>query len=284
MIQLNVSNGNVFVWNAKDWLELRENHRIIGNLVGCLASIPRQESFQGLPLTLLPEEAALLIENRLAKIVTYKDVTPDIAKSVKEKYEEYQDRIKQEQISYYEEERKKQIVSMIDRIIEGKRRKVITAKGKKDLEACAKIDDIDKESILKTELEKASSVPITNTLIQTFTADVWTADSVSDDVEWSFPKTVSDRLRYLTFKDLWSKGYYITSGQKFGGDFLVYPGDPVKFHAQFIVVCMEEEAELTTSDLVTYGRLGSSTRKTFVIATISETSCVTYQSLTWADS
>lgn len=31
-------------------------------------------------------------------------------------------------------------------------------------------------------------------------------------------------LRYIIFKDLWEKGYYLTSGMKFGADFLVYPG------------------------------------------------------------
>lgn len=31
--------------------------------------------------------------------------------------------------------------------------------------------------------------------------------------------------RYAVFKDLWEKGHYITSGSKFGADYLVYPGN-----------------------------------------------------------
>lgn len=33
-----------------------------------------------------------------------------------------------------------------------------------------------------------------------------------------------ERIRYKVFKDLWFKGYYLTCGMKFGGDFLVYEG------------------------------------------------------------
>ena len=32
-------------------------------------------------------------------------------------------------------------------------------------------------------------------------------------------------LRCRVFKDLWTKGYYLTAGLKYGGDYLVYPGN-----------------------------------------------------------
>ena len=31
-------------------------------------------------------------------------------------------------------------------------------------------------------------------------------------------------LRYRVFCDLWRKGYHLTNGLKYGGDYLVYPG------------------------------------------------------------
>lgn len=33
------------------------------------------------------------------------------------------------------------------------------------------------------------------------------------------------KTKYLVFEDLWKKGFYITPGQKFGADFLVYSGN-----------------------------------------------------------
>jgi tRNA-splicing endonuclease subunit Sen34 len=43
-------------------------------------------------------------------------------------------------------------------------------------------------------------------------------------VQWEYPATSHENLRYRTFKDLWERGHYLTGGQKFGADFLVYPG------------------------------------------------------------
>ena len=38
----------------------------------------------------------------------------------------------------------------------------------------------------------------------------------------------NSRTRTAIFTDLWKKGFYITEGEKFGADFLAYPGDPLK--------------------------------------------------------
>jgi len=34
----------------------------------------------------------------------------------------------------------------------------------------------------------------------------------------------ADMLKYHVFTYFWEKGYFLTGGGKFGGDFLVYPG------------------------------------------------------------
>lgn len=41
-----------------------------------------------------------------------------------------------------------------------------------------------------------------------------------------------ERVRYAAFRDLWRRGFFLTAGDKFGGDFLAYPGDPGAFRAQ----------------------------------------------------
>lgn len=41
---------------------------------------------------------------------------------------------------------------------------------------------------------------------------------------WNYPTTINETLRYRTYKDLWERGFYVSSGEKFGGDFLAYPG------------------------------------------------------------
>ncbi|KAI8037773.1 hypothetical protein M5D96_009274 [Drosophila gunungcola] len=46
-------------------------------------------------------------------------------------------------------------------------------------------------------------------------------------------------LKYRIFKDLWMRGNFVTSGDAFGADFLVYPGDPLIYHASHIVIVQD---------------------------------------------
>lgn len=76
--------------------------------------------------------------------------------------------------------------------------------------------------------------------------------------------------KYHAYKYFWTRGYYLTGGAKFGGDFLVYPGEPSRYHSQFILVCVDPEANMDQFDnfkqLITYARMATSVKKTFVLA------------------
>lgn len=63
---------------------------------------------------------------------------------------------------------------------------------------------------------------------------------------------------------------YITSGLKFGGDFLAYPGDPMRFHSHHIVMVRERHARLKILDIINMGRLATNAKKTFILASSSE--------------
>ena len=92
---------------------------------------------------------------------------------------------------------------------------------------------------------------------------------------------MEETLRCNVFIDLWNKGYYITAGEKFGGDFLVYPGDPLKFHSHFIAVCVDNQKPLTPKFLIQKGRLGTSVKKTVLLCSVNEHDKIHYQSLNW---
>ena len=42
---------------------------------------------------------------------------------------------------------------------------------------------------------------------------------------WTYPTTPFEHAKCRVFQDLWEKGNYMGGGIKFGGDFLVYPGE-----------------------------------------------------------
>lgn len=42
---------------------------------------------------------------------------------------------------------------------------------------------------------------------------------------WTYPSTLHERARCGVFRGLWEQGYFMGGGIKFGGDYLVYPGE-----------------------------------------------------------
>ncbi|KAL7316294.1 tRNA-splicing endonuclease subunit [Mucor circinelloides] len=74
------------------------------------------------------------------------------------------------------------------------------------------------------------------------------------------------RLNADVFDFFWSQGYYITSGIKFGGQFLLYPNDPMCVHSEYIVsVKQTKDQDILPLELIGMGRTATNVRKTFVI-------------------
>ncbi|XP_074878457.1 tRNA-splicing endonuclease subunit Sen34 [Buteo buteo] len=71
--------------------------------------------------------------------------------------------------------------------------------------------------------------------------------------------------RYRVYRDLWGRGLHLTAGGKFGGDFLVYPGPPERFHAAAVALCPPPGAGLPLGGLVAAARLGTHVRKTLLL-------------------
>lgn len=114
--------------------------------------------------------------------------------------------------------------------------------------------------------------------------------------------------RYQVFRDLRRRGFYLTSAGKFGGDFLVYPGeqteatkaascwicwmkpetlfsssgDPLRFHAHFIAVCLSADESVCLLDILAVARLGSNVKKTVLLCSPGPDPDVLYTSLQWS--
>jgi len=111
--------------------------------------------------------------------------------------------------------------------------------------------------------------------------------SSSSSITWTFPMTEEDKHKFLVFEDLWEKGFYLTNGSKFGGDFLAYSGDPLQYHAHYVIIVKFSTDELTPLDVISYSRLGVTVKKTPVLASVFSTNTkdkpmmVSYFSIDW---
>ncbi|MCJ1311286.1 tRNA-splicing endonuclease subunit [Agyrium rufum] len=70
---------------------------------------------------------------------------------------------------------------------------------------------------------------------------------------------------YALFRHLHSHGYFMSPGLRFGCQFLVYPGDPLRFHSHFLAVAYGWEEEFDLLDLVGGGRLGTGVKKGWLL-------------------
>jgi hypothetical protein len=89
------------------------------------------------------------------------------------------------------------------------------------------------------------------------------------------------RMRCRVVADLHEKGYWVTAGVKFGGDFLVYPGDPHRYHSHFVAVIVGPDQPILPHDIVSFGRLGTVVKKALVLCTVGADDNVDYVTAVW---
>lgn len=286
---------------ASDYL--REKKRICSRKIGTWQHHQSAEIF--LPLQLSNEEICLLIDlfGNETKIV--KSIFSELKNfknkvdlhQLKSKYDCYLAELNSKQIESFKTNRKKQMIAKKNQILNGKRKKFLEELDK--IEKKKKDQEINQEEKDNLNQQKNSIEYNLNNLELIFEQElnnVDQSDSFFNEIEifHSTPefynsffkieeipiedfKTLNRKLfincKYSAFKYLYIKGFYLTSGAKFGGDFLVYPGDPTNYHSQFILVCFDSKQEynsLSLKQLVTYARMATTVKKTFLISFLSE--------------
>ena len=87
--------------------------------------------------------------------------------------------------------------------------------------------------------------------------------------------------RYKVYTHLRRLGYIVRPGMKFGTDFAVYEKGPGRDHAPFLVHVIPQKKGVVPLDIVRAGRLATSVRKKFIIATLKESGEIMYYSFVW---
>lgn len=94
-----------------------------------------------------------------------------------------------------------------------------------------------------------------------------------------FPRSTS--FKYKVFKDLWKKGHFITSGEAFGADYIVYPGDPMYYHASHVIhILPEGSSSIEALDMIAKCRLSVTVNKVLLFA-YDDDGEVSYQRIDW---
>nr|XP_021181616.2 tRNA-splicing endonuclease subunit Sen34 [Helicoverpa armigera] len=278
MISLYVDNGIAYVWNSEDWFILRANHRICGSLIGSIPSFPRQNDFLGLPMALTSEEAALLVEKGVCELFELPNLTTKPTEEEKQRIKDLEQNVLAEQTEALKKRKIEQLSQKIDIIIAGKRQKLLS-KGVTDIQ-------LDKQTLLQEEISKLPKLAPAHVLTHLPTEHYIATEKKIVNIDVLHPSVVEGKgaIKYKIFKNLWEKHYHITNGSKFGCDYLLYPGDPVRFHATYMVRCIyDHTATISPAQLVAFGRLSVAVNKLAVLAFYNCHGKLEYQTLQWHD-
>ncbi|KAG5269374.1 hypothetical protein AALO_G00201290 [Alosa alosa] len=217
------------LWRVAD-LKIARQAGVIGSLVGSLARQPRQNTRLGRPLELLDEEAH-----------SKKDHSERV-----EQYQEDLERSHKVQSALALQDRK----AVLERVM----------------------NDSQNEGTVRERLEALDrdfSLPVSAMTIQMCTARAGLG-YLSDErdflaASWPVQQDERSQTKFVVYRDLRRRGFCLTSAGKFGGDYLVYPGDPLRFHAHFIALCVAMDTATPLCDILAMARLGSNVKKTVVL-------------------
>ncbi|KAL9625221.1 MAG: hypothetical protein Q9160_000623 [Pyrenula sp. 1 TL-2023] len=247
---------------------LRREHHVIGVLIGSMPQAPQQNVFMGLPLELMPEEVCLLVDKGVAYVVddakVHANGIRDLQKADRESYARALEQRGREYSKLFtsrkEESRDKAI------------RKKAVSNNTKSSESSTSVTDFaistpqtfissPKLSPLpgySLSLTPTTSHPLISPTPPTFPPSSPAQDSASASL---IPVPPS----YPLYAHLHSKSYFMAPGLRFGCHYLVYPGDPLRFHSHFLGTGVGWDEELDLMDIVGGGRLGTGVKKGFLI-------------------
>uniref|UniRef100_A0A182N2W8 tRNA-splicing endonuclease subunit Sen34 n=1 Tax=Anopheles dirus TaxID=7168 RepID=A0A182N2W8_9DIPT len=255
-------HGRGLIFDAEDYLKLRFEHRIVGNLIGVPASNPRNVNQQGLPVTLAPCELNLLLQRQVVELVhRHESLLKEPTEAHSQLYRSMVERQRQELRMPAIEKRLEAFRKHLPRIVEGKRRKLLKS-GVKEEDIKLSGEQVLEEERIRISQEKFDAmvqIPLKHPLPQGFSTS-------------SLDLSPEEHVKYRVFESLWNRGGFITTGDAFGCDFLLYPGDPMYFHASHMVHVLKGDASrrLDVNYLIRVCRLSVVVNKLCVLAFVDE--------------
>ncbi|SCU87439.1 LAMI_0D06106g1_1 [Lachancea mirantina] len=262
-----VGNGNRFedgVCLVFDIESIRRLRRlgITGILTGTLPSAAQQNVFLTVPLRLMAEEAVWLVENGFAVLVSDREA---LEMGVSDLTASDWDEMDKQQEALFEEQRRFKREQHFEKL---------RAVGK----TVANVD-ANLESSLFVETRNESSV------IQRQRYDFDTPELQKRLVD-QLLHSETLKSNYLVYKALRAQGYCVSPGSRFGGRYIAYPGDPLRYHSHLTVppALRYRDEPLDLLQLVGGGRLGTGVKKLWVLGGVDDESDegVTFFSVEWA--
>jgi tRNA-splicing endonuclease subunit Sen34 len=278
-IPISLIAGRHLLFDVNVVTYLRRTHNICGSLIGGIPQAPQQNLFLGLPVELMPEEARLLVKKEIAYIV-------DDGAWHTQRFNTFEGADRQKYLASLRSQglkARKIAQNEARKRTERGLRKLAAAKAHEKAE-----EDTDtvEDGTPDTSFDDTTNVPEdssealfdgdrpssptpSNTAFASFEPYALTPSTSyspsSLPQNSSSPPDPPAVPSYALFEHLHSLGYFMMPGLRFGCNFNVYPGDPLRFHSHFLASSYDFDEEIPLLDLIGGGRLGTAVKKGFLI-------------------
>ncbi|KAL1409497.1 tRNA-splicing endonuclease subunit [Vanrija albida] len=275
------------VWDAQAAATIHCAHDISGLRTGTLPGVQQQNGFLGLPVTLMPEETALLVNTGRAHLVPVPSaIAPPSAELVAQRTAQRiaRSRALAERMRADEEARAVASKAKFEAAGEKARLKREERQRKKaeaaraaalaaGEEVPAEVGAVLSGSVATPPPPPAAAPPTPtaeNTNIFTVVPGAPVLDALVPRAaeapplptpHFPFPAAVRDSALADSFAALHTRGYRMGLGPRFGGEWLIYPGDYLRYHAHFTSQVIVRDDPIRPAEIVAWGRLGTGTKK-----------------------
>lgn len=244
--------GRYLIFDTEVAALLRRQVNTNGVLVGTAPQQPTQNIFLGLPIELRPEEVEALIRKGVAYVV-------DGAAAHQDALQSYRDPAKRQ--AYIDSLRKQKDIAQAALAERSAQRatevadKLKRSKNQKGAAAAAAATD---GSTATTSHVKTTAIGVTPT------SSVGLVPEGIDQQHRRTDELSVDEAGPLC-RHLLDSGYHMTPGLRFGAQYSVYPGDPLRFHAHFMASEYSWDEPIPILDIVSGGRLATAVKKAFLL-------------------
>lgn len=263
MLRINISVGDdgrvtsAVVFDLEDVKSLRELG-VCGVLCGSLPTLAQQNVFLSVPLRLMTEEAVWLIERGLAQATVIRPGTL---------LEKLGDKQLAERVA---RESKLELENSLIRQTQYKREQHQLKLKKLGIDEIRRETD---ERLLESSL-----------FLETANDSRVLRDEQDELIVERMIERYSREPHYLTYAKLKDQGYVVSPGARFGGKYIVYPGDPLRFHSHMVVSepMDYQDDVIEFRDIMNGSRLSTAVKKIWVLSGIDSQDQAHLFSVEWA--
>lgn len=248
-------SGRYLVFDASAVAALRRQENVNGTLVGTAPQQPTQNIFLGLPVELRPEEVHALVLKNVAYIVddvsAHQTALQDRSLAMKEVYIQSLHSRKQAAQRVFSDLNARKTIQTFERLAADAE----AIPNSKCSGNCDKSNNTHTHTMAcQTGTRARGLLGVTPTSCQSLVPNISTMSREGDRaLESSF-------CRYLQLA-----GYFMTPGLRFGSQYSVYAGDPLRFHAHYMANEYAWNEDIPILDIVGGGRLATAVKKAFLL-------------------